>query len=621
MQSLDPIINSQLVNFCSIPNSADIDSYCNILEQNIISEIVCMSNKDGLSYSATLEYSFIVIKDIKNSSRLNNYMLIINDKKYVVIKDLNPPNSNEIRDNAYIKIYPPYSNNEPFNVKLIGYIGNKIAQYKAVEHIKKNNYSILKSVIDPTHIAQGTYVDNNIELHKCDSSQLKVINSLEYNLECIHGAAGTGKSTTIINIIVKRIPKDHIVLCTAVQNQAINALVDKLKYSFDKLPFIVVGSDDLIGDTAKEYTLNALYNKNPKIIKIRKSFNNWSRLHDLLLSSNTEKWPSILCKNYLSEMVDLEPKEILIYIKCKKLYFKKHLHNNMLQIIQNIRVFLCTTSVAHYIPTEKIDTIIVDEAGSVTEMEMSLVLKLNPKNLILIGDHKQLLGFTHSSYDVSNQIKHNLSFFERSLLNNRKYNMLTVQYRMGYKICNLVSKLFYDNRMTSNKIDDVEKSLLWFDIEGNEQSDGTSYYNNSEVELIKLLCTGSNNMVLSPYNAQISKLKQAIKQDNIKIKTIDCAQGSEDDKIIISLVRSNDSGKIGFCTDMRRLCVLLSRAKYEIWIVGDYNTFNKNRVWSYIGSQFLRIDGSHLLQLKDNFISTDKLQNCNTNNRTVQYLF
>lgn len=591
------ILNNKKINYRTIPLKIDDPKiYFEILRDNVLSEIASeldTNTENNHIYTGTCNRSgIVIIKNISTNICLTHYLIIIDNIKYIIVSDINFCES-ELIDNkrdAVIKLYPKICfTGKELNINIISCIYDRIQQYKSISIMneKYNNIGIIPSILDPFYTKPGTYTNKDYNIiDKCDEFQYKIIMSLRSNIELIHGSAGTGKSTVIFNIIAKRIPDDHIILCTAVQNQAIDALVQKLENSNSK--FIVIGNSKDLGDTAKKYTSEEIYKTSPEINKIIKSLEKWNKFYQVLLSKPEDDWIEFLCKNHLQKLILKEPSYIKTYVLSQIEKLENEIEEIKKNIIKTARIFLCTIASIHKLPVNHIDTIIIDEAGSMTEMIMSTVLITNPLNLILIGDHKQLGGFTHAPDFITNEIKHNTSYLERALKNGRGYNMLKIQYRMSYDICNMVSRIFYNNMIIS-KFKKSTNSLKWFNIKGIELKDNSSYYNLEEIEFIKkIIPNDTKTMIITSYSKQFERLKYSIDNENISVKTIDSSQGTECDIVIVSLVRSNDFNKIGFLYDKKRLCVMLSRAIKELWIVGNYETFKNSphKIWKSITSYF-----------------------------------
>ena len=266
-------------------------------------------------------------------------------------------------------------------------------------------------------------------------------------------------------------------------------------------------------------------------------------------------------------------------------------------------------SLADYEVKLNIDTCIVDEAGCVLESSIPILLRFQPNNLILIGDHKQLQPFSSIRSDPHKTTHHARSLLERAIEAGLNPQKLTIQYRMHPKICELVSKLFYNQKLETGPILRENKSpCIWFDAPFNEVEHKRRGYSNPEeakkvAEVIKYLirtCSTAKIFVITFYNKQrleISKtlednseLKEKLAKDQISVLSVDKCQGSEADYVILSTVRSD--GVNSFLLDKRRVCVALSRAKEGIWIVGNHFNF-QNRggsLWKDICSHFLKLD-------------------------------
>ena len=155
--------------------------------------------------------------------------------------------------------------------------------------------------------------------------------------------------------------------------------------------------------------------------------------------------------------------------------------------------------------------------------------------------------------------------------------LLDTQRRMHPKIAEFPNQYFYENKLKTEYNHNFElEPIQIFDVNGKEKLDGTSFYNMEEVEEIikiyyNLLNEFSDIVIISPYNAQCSKLKN--KDNSLNVHTVDSFQGKEADIIILTTVRSNDD--VGFWNDPRRLNVGLTRARHGLRIVGHLKTWDK----------------------------------------------
>jgi len=252
---------------------------------------------------------------------------------------------------------------------------------------------------------------------------------------------------------------------------------------------------------------------------------------------------------------------------------------------------------------EDFDVVIVDEASQLTEPDTLIPLVKGCSRAILVGDHVQLRAIVQqhavlTGYDVS--------LFERhySLPPRQGIGkvMLDTQYRMHHSICEFSSCEFYDGKLNTAEADDArplrpslfswpEKNrMVWIECRESEDLGHQSKSNSDQVDVckrvIRLLTTsppstnatmapkGSDTApsiaILTPYTRQKTLLATAI--PNIEVSSIDGFQGREADIIVFVTVRCNSYGDLGFLTDMRRLNVVMTRARAGVVLIGNKNT-------------------------------------------------
>lgn len=262
------------------------------------------------------------------------------------------------------------------------------------------------------------------------------------------------------------------------------------------------------------------------------------------------------------------------------------------------------------------DWVIVDEAGKATPPEILVPICLG-KKVVLVGDHKQLppvvdeallkLQDKDRMYIKKEDLELSLfEYLERNLSDECK-NILDEQYRMNPVIGDLISKLFYENKLVSKTSREKKtiplkmyesKSLIWLTTAENpdrkEEKISDSYRNSCEADIIfkqlleideELVKLDQNKetAIIAGYRGQRDKLnrlyesyyKDKFKNMTIEINTVDAFQGRETDIVFYSVVRSNEEGKLGFLKDVRRLNVALSRARELIVVVGDHHCAQK----------------------------------------------
>ena len=391
-----------------------------------------------------------------------------------------------------------------------------------------------------------------------NESQNQALASLKRNLELIQGPPGTGKSTIIAHMI--RTLKGKTLL-TSKNNQAIAAVCLKLKTNM-----VVLGSLKRVAEECHPFHIDNLVkvrvDKVPKIKAYR------FRLK-VLKKLKGSRFAKLVIKLFRKK--EREKLQTLLQAAISK-YTKNFYHH----IMHTTKVYLST--IASSWRARTVENIIVDEAGTVEEESM-LLLFGRAQKYILVGDHKQLPPFT--------EVKHfkPVSFFERMVRNGHQVHTLTTQYRMAESIGKMVSKTFYDDKL-SHMADNTEDTLVWKKHKGIETTKNMSFFNNGEAQKMKAYLTKYKKkhpshtiMVITFYNAQRSLLEKEL---DCKVVSVDGCQGMEADAVFVSCVRSNTHKNIGFCRNKNRLCVAMSRAKKCLAIFGNQQTFHRHRLWRKI---------------------------------------
>jgi len=280
-------------------------------------------------------------------------------------------------------------------------------------------------------------------------------------------------------------------------------------------------------------------------------------------------------------------------------------HGNFIRHLKENRV-ICTTcvgSTSEYLNELNFKRLLIDEVTQATELATIIPMLKNVKQVVLIGDHKQLSP-TVISIDALKQDL-GISLFERLVECGIKPVLLNTQYRMHPSISSFPSEHFYMGLVVNGLICSSRPPILGFpwpnmefrvcfvNIKGVEQTDGNSFYNQQEikktidilVEINKVnTVTLSELGVITPYDSQKKRIASGIKNSGINlnedclstgnslisIDTVDGFQGADKDLIIFSAVRSNDKGNVGFLKDPRRLNVMLTRAKRGLIVLGLY---------------------------------------------------
>jgi superfamily I DNA and/or RNA helicase len=285
------------------------------------------------------------------------------------------------------------------------------------------------------------------------------------------------------------------------------------------------------------------------------------------------------------------------------------------QLFGEARVIACTLvgSGHRLLEGMKFGTLFIDEAAQALEAACWIPIR-RASRVILAGDHCQLPP-TVKCYEA---LKGGLgkTLMERIVEQKPEVvTLLTMQYRMNEEIMRFSSDWFYHNKVESapevkyRSILDLDLPMTWIEASpGRGRLEGVSYSNAPEAELTLLALQAYFEMigkerilseridvgVISPYRAQVQLLRRMLKKREffkpfrslISVNTVDGFQGQERDIIVISLVRSNDEGQIGFLRDLRRMNVAITRARMKLIILGDRSTLCRHpfyrKLWQYI---------------------------------------
>ena len=500
---------------------------------------------------------------------------------------------------------------------------NKDIQILIIGKDGKESFSNKNSYIDESQIPKRLNISEfeNVKLNESQENSIK--NSFRNKFTLIKGPPGTGKSTVLAimayHLIKLKKKNDKILIC-APSNRA----VDNISFLLQKIKsinFVRVLSleKEITEDIDKTNSLNDLIKnmiekesqKNNKLKKIKELF------------EKREKYGSLKGEDYDKYQKIMEEYKNKILNPC----------DIILSTINN--------SADSRISGYNFPIVIIDEATQDLEPDCLLPLYHNAQMVIIIGDEKQL-GPTIISQN-SNNSGISVSLFERLSYYYEGSNFISIldeQYRMHEFLYRFSNKHFYNNQMKTKiniKLDEnVMKTFPWpnknipsffYNYLSSEGSENNSFYNEKEIYVIygiihKLVQAGVNveNIgIITPYNAQKYRLYDKFddeKYDNLRIESVDGFQGMEKEYIIISTVRSNVSGNIGFLSSTKRLNVALTRAKKGVIILGNCECLAKKAgIWRdlilFYYSQGLIVKGSlsHLEKVQKDEIFIHELEN------------
>lgn len=416
----------------------------------------------------------------------------------------------------------------------------------------------------------------------------------------IHGPPGTGKTTTLVEIILQLVKKNLKVLVCAPSNAAVDNLGKKLMDAQEQLNFPVprdwmvrYGHYSRVHHDCAHYSLNQIVERHYNFRQIYSLKNKMNKL----LNGRRRKQDIDLFKEHWKLIQSLTKRAIIESFK------------------KSCIILTTVTSVSElseYFNSVKFDLVVMDECSQGLEAASWLVL-LRVNKCILAGDHRQLAP-TVISKDRYVQSCLQVSLMERllKLIGTDQMRMLTLQYRMHERIEEWPSSQFYDNMLKPHP--SVATHLL-SDLEGVEEDregittaplvlidtagmaarmecvkDGIHYFNLMEASLVikhvqKLIELGvqpGSISVISPYALQVKVLQHMLEVPEVEVNSIDGFQGRENEAIILSLVRSNLRENIGFLRDWRRMNVAVTRARRHLAVICDSKTIMDKGIIAHI---------------------------------------
>lgn len=404
-----------------------------------------------------------------------------------------------------------------------------------------------------------------------NESQQQAIHAILQNetVTIVHGPPGTGKTTTLIEAIRQLVKNEEKVLVSAPSNTAVDNIAKGLIQQGVKLLRVgnATKADEAIFSHTPEGRLaNSKQEKEIKQLRVRaEEFRKMALKYKRSFGKAEREQRQLLFK---------EVKNIRSEIKKLQAYNEEKLFEEA-EVIAGTPIGIYDAGIDHLHFT----TLVLDEAGQCIEPLAWCIFPLADK-IVLAGDHWQLpptvlsheaasLGFNRSILDVAVDAA--------SII-----HLLNTQYRMKEVIAGFSSSYFYDNKLISpSHLQNTGTHITFIDTAGsgfNEEhgADGSSLQNKGELDIVlKLLETEQLDLAstafISPYSGQVAAAKELLPK-NMRISTIDSFQGQEKENIILSLVRSNDDGDIGFLKDYRRMNVAITRAKEQLFIIGDSAT-------------------------------------------------
>lgn len=449
-------------------------------------------------------------------------------------------------------------------------------------------------------------------------TQEKAVNEVLWakDVAIVHGPPGTGKTTTLVEAINETLMRESQVLVCAQSNMAVDWISEKL---VDRgVNVLRIGNPTRVNDKMLGFTYERRFEAHPdypQLWAIRKAIRE--------LRKNRKKGS----ESYHQKLERLKSRATELEIRINS------------ELLGEARVIACTLvgSAHRLLEGMKFGTLFIDEAAQALEAACWIPMR-RASRVILAGDHCQLPPTVKSIAALRAGLGKTL--MERIAENKPEVvTLLKIQYRMNEEIMCFSSDWFYHGEVESapqikyRSILEDDSPITWIDtsneenqvtIEGDdvvsgekrddmnfhEQFVGESFgrINKAEADLTLLTLAeyltqvGKRRVleesidvgIISPYRAQVQYLKRLLKKYEffkpyrrlISVNTVDGFQGQERDVILISLVRSNDEGQIGFLKDLRRMNVAMTRARMKLIILGDKSTMTKHpfyqKLWEYV---------------------------------------
>ena len=431
-----------------------------------------------------------------------------------------------------------------------------------------------------------------------NASQEKAVNEVLWakDVAVVHGPPGTGKTTTLVEAIFETLRRESQVLVCAQSNMAVDWISEKL---VDRgINVLRIGNPTRVNDKMLSFTYERRFEAHPdypQLWSIRKAIRELRQQR-----KHADSWHQ--------KMDRLKSRATELELRIR------------LSLFGEARVIASTLTGAanRVLEGEKYSTLFIDEAAQALEAACWIAIR-KAGRVILAGDHCQLPPTVKSIMALKGGLGKTL--MERIVENKPEtVTLLKMQYRMNEQIMKFSSEWFYNGMVESaptvshRGILDYDTPMMWIDTaecDGKEEFVGENFgrINRAEAELTlqtlqqylekigkqRILEESIDVGIISPYRAQVQLLRKELRKREffrpyrhlLTVNTVDGFQGQERDIILISLVRSNDGGDIGFLRDLRRMNVAITRARMKLIILGSSETMTSHpfykKLYEYVG--------------------------------------
>ena len=404
----------------------------------------------------------------------------------------------------------------------------------------------------------------------------------------VHGPPGTGKTTTLVEAIIETLQRETQVLVCAPSNAAVDWISEQLMRR--SVHVLRVGNPLRMSDEMLDCSYERRYAAHPDYHEL------WSLRRQLREGPSAERAHR------------LRQREMELEIKIDA------------DLFAQARVVSCTLIGSAYRLMERrhFSTLFIDEAAQALEPACWAAI-LKADRVVMGGDHQQLPPTVKSRAAARGGLADTL--MEKVVSRwPQCVELLTVQYRMNSDIMAFPSRWFYGGRLTAaaeaaeRQVSPLDTPLMWLDTSAigaeERQSRGTSLSNADEARLVIHTLRDYIDMIsqqrieseridfgiITPYRGQARLLRRLLRlqhyfrrlRRHITVGTVDGFQGQERDVIVISLVRDNADGNIGFLRDLRRMNVAITRARMKLIIIGNAETLSRHRFYRELAGHIRR---------------------------------
>lgn len=428
----------------------------------------------------------------------------------------------------------------------------------------------------------------------------------------VHGPPGTGKTTTLVEAIYETLHRENQVMVCAQSNTAVDWISEKL---VDRgINVLRIGNPTRVNDKMLSFTYERRFESHPdysELWGIRKAIREIQS--SFRKKSHSEKETA---RNRLSRL-RFRATELEVQIDT--------------DLFSEARVIACTLvgSANRVLTNHTFTTLFIDEAAQALEAACWIAIG-KADRVILAGDHHQLPPTIKCIEAARGGLDRTL--MQKVAANKPEtVSLLKIQYRMHEDIMRFSSHWFYQDELkaapevSQRGILAYDTPVVWFDtadcdFEEDRLSESMSRINKQEAVLLveqlqtyiekitkeRVLDESIDFGLISPYKSQVQYIRGLIKRNAffkpfrklITVHTVDGFQGQERDVIMISLVRANDQGNIGFLNDLRRMNVAITRARMKLIILGDASTLTKHAFYREL-YKYITAHG-HVIQINNN---------------------